>query len=126
MIMYQKIICQEECVRGRFFDTLQEYIFILLNRCQRLKELVFFNLTFYGSRKSFNLLTFKKYSCFPSIYFLIITKSILNFSTAFSECGLFAGIIIISPSFTVNGFPDIETSAQPSIILTKASNGAVC
>jgi len=53
-------------------------------------------------------------------------KNILNFSTAFIECGLFAGIIIISPFFTVNSFPDTITSAWPSIILTKASKGAVC
>ncbi len=33
------------CVRGWFFDTLQEYIFTLLNRHQRLKELVFYNFS---------------------------------------------------------------------------------
>jgi len=31
--------------RGRFFVTLQEYRFTLLNRHQRLKELVFFNFS---------------------------------------------------------------------------------
>jgi hypothetical protein len=33
------------CVRGRFFITLQECIFTLLNLPQRLKELVLFNFS---------------------------------------------------------------------------------
>ncbi|MBA7497994.1 hypothetical protein ES704_00728 [subsurface metagenome] len=37
--------CVRGCVGGRFFVTLQEYIFTLLNRHQRLKELVFLNFS---------------------------------------------------------------------------------
>ena len=37
--------CNIICARERFFDTLQKYIFTLLNHNQWLKELVFFNFS---------------------------------------------------------------------------------
>jgi len=43
-----------------------------------------------------------------------ITKTILNGFTAFSACGLSAGMMMISPAFTFWGLSEIVIFASPS------------
>jgi len=50
------------------------------------------------------------------VYDLIIVRSILNRVTALRACGLAAGMIVISPCFTIIDFPEIVTVASPSRI----------
>jgi hypothetical protein len=46
-------------------------------------------------------------------YDLIMVSSILKSLTAFKACGSWAGIIMISPCFRWNGFPEILISTSP-------------
>ncbi len=46
----------------------------------------------------------------------IIIKSILNFSTAFRECGSLAGIVITSPLFKRKALPEMTIFAWPSMM----------
>ena len=62
----------------------------------------------------------------PSYSAWINTRSILNRVIGCTACGTFAGIISISPSFTICGSPPIGISASPSRPITRASNGAEC
>ena len=55
-----------------------------------------------------------------------MVRSILNRFFAFTACGTSAGIIAIWSSETRTVSPPIISSASPSTIWTRASNGVVC
>ena len=63
---------------------------------------------------------------YRDLYALIMISSMLNFVTALTACGRFAGRTMVSPCFTLKLSPAISMSASPSLATTSASNGAVC
>jgi len=50
-----------------------------------------------------------------------MVRSILNFVFAVRAWGLLAGIMVVSPCFSLMGLPDMVISASPSRIWTRAS-----
>ncbi len=57
---------------------------------------------------------------------LIIVNNILNLSLAKTACGMFAGMMMVSPSPMLKASPAIVIVAYPSTSCTMASKGAVC